>query len=133
VISGGGAPRVLVVEDVQEIRRAFRGALEAAGYEVVTAEDEASASEAARTRPPALVVVCLPQPPLDAVEAGLRVRGQSPADGDVPLVIVPGTRSDLEGVDVHLGRNVYVSYLGSFEQLDRLMASLLSAAQARPF
>ena len=122
----GGPPRVLVIQDVQEIRRAFRAALEASGYEVVAAEDEASASEAARRQRPSLIIVCLPQPPLDAVEAGLKIREQALAGEEVPLIILPGTRSDLEGVDVPLGRNVYVSYLGSFEQLDGLMSSVLS-------
>ena len=116
-----------MIQDVQEIRRAFREALEASGYEVATAEDEASGLEAARRHPPALLVVCLPHPPLVAVQAGPRIRGQALAGEEVPLVIIPGTRAALEGVDVPLGHNVYVSYLGSFEQLDRLMASLLSA------
>ena len=48
------APRILVVDDEQQILRALRTSLRAAGYEVETAETAEGALAAAAMQPPEL-------------------------------------------------------------------------------
>ena len=52
-------PRVLVVDDEQQILRALRTSLRGAGYEVDTAETAEGALAAAALRPPEAVVLDL--------------------------------------------------------------------------
>ena len=55
-------PRVLVVDDEQQILRALRTSLRGAGYEVETAETAEGALAAAAMRPPEAVILDLVLP-----------------------------------------------------------------------
>ncbi len=126
----GHHPRVLVIQDEQEVRRAFKQALERSGYAVSTAEDAETALEVALRARPELIVISLPAPPLDVVNSAIAIRAQGGLGEKVPLVILPAVRTEIEAADIPLGHEVYVSFLSGFEQLENLLRGLL--ARARP-
>lgn len=72
-------PRALLVDDAVEVRRVLQRALTADGFEVEEAGDGEAALEAARTRPPDVVVLDLSLPNLDGVEVCRRLRSFSDA------------------------------------------------------
>src|SRR4029077_20882769 len=78
------APRVLVVEDDDDIAQALQRSLRMEGYEVRTAGDGQSALEQGRAFAPDLVVLDLGLPKLDGVEVARALR----ADDDVPILIL---------------------------------------------
>lgn len=68
------SPRVLVVDDEPQIRRALRIALRANGYEVEEADTGARAVEVAAVRRPDLVILDLMLPDMDGAEVCRRLR-----------------------------------------------------------
>lgn len=66
--------RVLIVEDDADVRRALAIRLKAAGYEVTTAADDASAIAAARDVPPDLILLDLGLPGGDGYAVMGRIR-----------------------------------------------------------
>jgi DNA-binding response OmpR family regulator len=71
--------QILVVDDEPELVRFVRRALEAEGYQVLTATDGAEGLRLALTRTPDLMVLDLRMPGVDgeAVLAGVLARGSS--------------------------------------------------------
>ncbi len=130
-MTNDGQPRrVLVIQDEQEVRRAFKQALERSGYAVWTAEDAETALEVAQRTQPELIVISLPAPPLDVINSAVEIRAQAALGDKVPLVVLPAVRTEIEAADVALGHGVYFSFLSGFEQLESLLQGLL--AQALP-
>ncbi len=72
--------RVLVVDDEQQILRALRTSLRAAGYEVDTADTVEAALAAAAMRPPEAVILdlVLPDGTGTAVARGFRMGSSAP-------------------------------------------------------
>ncbi len=114
--------RVLVVEDEPLIRRALSASLGAAGYEVVTAADGASALQAAALRQPAAVVLDLRLPDMEGVEVCRRLRGWS----QVPVIVVSAVDSETEKIAaLDAGADDYVTKpYAAGELLARLRAAL---------
>ncbi|MBK3776140.1 response regulator [Azospirillum brasilense] len=115
--------RVLVVDDEPPIRRFLRTTLTAQGYDIAEAEDGAGALEAARRRPPDLLVLDLGLPGIDGLEVIRRLR----ADGVAAPIIVLSSRADeagkVEALD--LGADDYVTKpFGMDELLARIRAAL---------
>lgn len=71
--------RALLVDDAPEVRRVLERALSADGFEVEEVGDGEAALEAARARPPDVVVLDLGLPTLDGVEVCRRLRSFSDA------------------------------------------------------
>ena len=71
--------RALLVDDAPEVRRVLERALSADGFEVEEVGDGDAALEAARARPPDVVVLDLGLPTLDGVEVCRRLRSFSDA------------------------------------------------------
>jgi CheY-like chemotaxis protein len=97
----GSRGRVLVVEDEEETRHAYRAILEQAGWTVeeATTGDEAVASAA--RRPPALMLVDIAIPGLDGWETTRRVKSgvthggrEGPAGPPIPVLAVTGHALD---------------------------------------
>jgi CheY-like chemotaxis protein len=76
---------VLVVEDVEWIRRGMKRNLQLLGYRVVEAADAAAAVESALACPPDVIVTEEELPTLDALTES--VRGPGPLHG-VPVAII---------------------------------------------
>jgi two-component system response regulator MprA len=77
-------PRVLVVEDDQEIANVLLRSLRLEGYDVRAAGDGVSALDEAIVFEPDAVVLDLGLPRLDGVEVAKKLR----SDGDVPILVL---------------------------------------------
>jgi two-component system KDP operon response regulator KdpE len=67
-------PRVLVVDDEQQIRRSLRVTLRTNGYEVDEAATGEAALDSVAVRPPELIILDLALPDVDGVEVTRRLR-----------------------------------------------------------
>jgi two-component system, OmpR family, response regulator MprA len=120
------APRVLVVEDDEDIAQALQRSLRMEGYEVRTASDGHAALEHGRTFAPDLVILDLGLPGLDGLEVARVLRD----DGDVPILILTARdalESRVEGLDS--GADDYL--IKPFERQE-LLARLRALLRRRP-
>lgn len=102
------ADTVLVVDDEQDIADLVGYRLRQAGYDVVTAYDGDAAVEAARRRPPDLVVLDLMLPRRSGLEV-LKVFRGAPATRGVPVIILTARSEEVDRiVGFELGADDYV-------------------------
>src|SRR5213080_2089340 len=120
------APRVLVVEDDEDIAQALQRSLRMEGYEVRAAPDGRSALEHGRAFAPDLVILDLGLPEVDGIEVARRMR----AEADVPILILTARDaldSRVEGLDS--GADDYL--VKPFER-DELLARIRALLRRRP-
>ena len=120
------APRVLVVEDDEDIAQALQRSLRMEGYEVRSAPDGAAALEHGRTFAPDLVILDLGLPEIDGIEVAKRLRD----DDDVPILILTARdalESRVEGLDA--GADDYL--VKPFERQE-LLARMRALLRRRP-
>jgi CheY-like chemotaxis protein len=86
------SPRVLIVDDVPEIREVLIRSLDASGMEVFEAENGTAALRAARNDVPDVVVSDIDMPLMDGLELCRRLRAD-PVTRRVIVVIVSGDAS----------------------------------------
>ena len=115
-------PRVLVVDDEQQILRALRTSLRGAGYEVDTAETAESALATAALKPPEAVILDLVLPDGTGVEVCRELRTWSSA----PVIVLSAVGEEREKVAaLDAGADDYVTKpVGIDELLARLRAVL---------
>src|SRR5213082_2623945 len=92
------APRVLVIEDDEDIAQALQRSLRMEGYEVRTAGDGEVALEEGRAFAPDLVILDLGLPKLDGLEVARALRGGD----DVPILMLTARdalEARVEGLD----------------------------------
>ena len=119
-------PRVLVVEDDEDIALALQRSLRMEGYEVRIAPDGEAALDSAGAFHPDLVVLDLGLPKLDGIEVARRLR----EGGDVPILMLTArdaTESRVEGLDS--GADDYL--VKPFERQE-LLARLRALLRRRP-
>ena len=120
------APRILVVEDDEDIAQALQRSLRMEGYEVRTSPDGLDALEQARTFAPDLVILDLGLPKVDGIEVARALR----ADDDVPILILTARdalESRVEGLDA--GADDYL--VKPFERQE-LLARMRAQLRRRP-
>ena len=119
-------PRVLVVDDEQQILRALRTSLRGAGYEVETAETAESALAAAAMRPPEAVILDLVLPDGTGTDVCRELRSWSSA----PVIVLSAIGEEREKVAaLDAGADDYVTKpVGIDELLARLRAVLRRTA-----
>jgi DNA-binding response OmpR family regulator len=120
------APRVLVVEDDEDIAQALQRSLRMEGYEVRAAANGAAALEHGRTFAPDLVILDLGLPEIDGIEVAKRLRD----DDDVPILILTARdalESRVEGLDA--GADDYL--VKPFERQE-LLARMRALLRRRP-
>src|SRR5271156_1423206 len=120
------APRVLVVEDDEDIAQALQRSLRMEGYEVRSAGDGDIALEHARSFAPDLVILDLGLPTLD----GSGVARARREHDDIPILILPArdaVESRVEGLDS--GADDYL--VKPFERQE-LLARLRALLRRRP-
>lgn len=83
--------RILLVEDQPLVRKAVRGALEDAGFEVVEAADGEEGLSVARHSTFDLAIVDIWMPRVDGIEFLKQVRG---VHAELPVVIISGGGPD---------------------------------------
>ena len=122
----GRDPRVLVVEDDEEIAQVLQRSLRLEGYEVRVAADGESALDQSAAFNPDLVILDLGLPKLDGMEVARRLRR---AD-DVPILMLTARdalESRVEGLDA--GADAYL--VKPFERQE-LLARLRALLRRRP-
>jgi two-component system KDP operon response regulator KdpE len=119
------APRILVVDDEQQILRALRTSLRAAGYEVVTAETAEGALAAAAMQPPEAFILDLVLPDGSGIDVCRELRTWSTA----PVIVLSAVGEEGEKVSaLDAGADDYVTKpVGIDELLARLRAALRRA------
>ena len=120
------APRVLVVEDDEDIAQALQRSLRMEGYDVRTSPDGEDALEQGRSFAPDLVILDLGLPKLDGVEVAKALR----ADEDVPILMLTARdalESRVEGLDA--GADDYL--VKPFERQE-LLARMRALLRRRP-
>jgi two-component system, OmpR family, response regulator MprA len=119
-------PRVLVVEDDEEIAQVLQRSLRLDGYEVRLAADGETALDTAAAYHPDLVILDLGLPRLDGMEVARRLR----AADDVPILMLTARdalESRVEGLDA--GADDYL--VKPFERQE-LLARLRALLRRRP-
>ena len=121
-------PRVLVVDDEQQILRALQTSLRGAGYEVETADTAERALAAAAMRPPEAVILDLVLPDGTGIEVCRELRKWSSA----PVILLSAVGEEREKVAaLDTGADDYVTKpVGIDELLARLRAVLRRRAPA---
>jgi CheY-like chemotaxis protein len=110
-MQGHRSPRILVVDDVQEIRLIHSAFLDASGMEVSTAENGSMALDAVRRGVPDVIVTDLKMPVMDGLDLCRQIRAHA-ATRDIVVVAVTGdapthTQSALDaGCDVVLEKPI---------------------------
>jgi DNA-binding response OmpR family regulator len=122
----GRAPRVLVVEDDDDIAQVLQRSLRMEGYEVRVADDGVDALDQAHAFLPDLVILDLGLPKLDGVDVARELRGRD----DIPILILTARdalESRVEGLDA--GADDYL--VKPFERQE-LLARLRALLRRRP-
>jgi two-component system response regulator MprA len=122
----GRSPRVLVVEDDEDIALALQRSLRLEGYDVRVSRDGAVALDDYRQFLPDLVLLDLGLPKLDGIEVAQRMR----SDGDVPILMLTARDaldSRVEGLDS--GADDYL--VKPFERQE-LLARMRALLRRRP-
>lgn len=120
------APRILVVEDDEDIAQALQRSLRMEGYEVRTAGDGELALEHGRSFAPDLVILDLGLPGLDGLDVARALRSED----DVPILILTArdaVESRVEGLDS--GADDYL--VKPFERQE-LLARMRALLRRRP-
>jgi two-component system KDP operon response regulator KdpE len=115
-------PRILVVDDEQQILRALSTSLRGAGYEVETADTAEAALAAAAMRPPEALILDLVLPDRSGIEVARELRTWSTA----PVIVLSAVGEEREKVEaLDAGADDYVTKpVGIDELLARLRAVL---------
>ena len=119
-------PRVLVVDDEQQILRALRTSLRGAGYEVETAETAEGALAAAAMRPPEAVILDVLLPDGNGTDVARELRKWSSA----PILVLSAVGEEKEKIAaLDAGADDYVTKpFSGDELLARLRAALRRTA-----
>jgi DNA-binding response OmpR family regulator len=120
------APRILVVEDDDDIAQALQRSLRMEGYEVRTAGDGADGLEQAHAFAPDLVILDLGLPKVDGLDVARSLRERD----DLPILILTARdalESRVEGLDA--GADDYL--VKPFERQE-LLARLRALLRRRP-
>jgi len=94
----GRVCRVLVVDDVPDVRRLHTRLLYGSGMEVATAENGVQALDAVRRSAPDVVVTDVNMPVMDGLDLCRRLRADA-ATRDVVVVVVTAEESDQTAYD----------------------------------
>ncbi|HEV2882758.1 MAG TPA: response regulator [Pyrinomonadaceae bacterium] len=130
-MSGGENRRtILLVEEDDETRRILKVSLQIDGYRVLPALNEEDALDrvAGRGAQADLVLVNLVgKTPEDGLAAGRRIRAHAKYDGHTPLVVIAEKYGkELEGTNVNVSGNDWITYPEDHDQLRNLLARLLN-------
>ena len=121
---------IFLIEEDDETRRLLAANFKRQGYRVLLALDEEDALErvsGGRLQADLVLVNLVGKPPAEVLVIGRRIRSYAELDAGTPLVVMAEKYGpDLEGTDVQVGENDWITYPENGEQLDRLLARLTS-------
>ncbi|MDX6695339.1 MAG: hypothetical protein QOF02_2942 [Blastocatellia bacterium] len=119
---------IFLVEEDDDTRPLMRENLQREGYRVLLAVDEEDAMDRVSGGVKAdLIIINLVGKPLERVlHIGRAIREHAKYDGHTPLVVMAEKYgADLEGTDVNVSGNDWITYPEDHEQLRNLLARLL--------
>lgn len=120
---------ILLIEEDDETRPILKQNLQRYGYRVLIALDEEDARDrvgGGGVQADLILIDLVGKFPQDVLEAGQRVRAHAKYDGRTPLVALAEKYGvDLEGTDVNVSGNDWITYLEEHDQLPNLLARLL--------
>jgi two-component system alkaline phosphatase synthesis response regulator PhoP len=103
------APRVLVVDDLPDMRAVFVLTLRRTGWEVLEAGDGVEAIEAAHVYHPDVILMDYNMPVLDGIEACRQIKNQ-PAFNDTPVLIYTGAfASNVRDAALNAGAEAFLT------------------------
>ena len=121
---------IFLIEEDDDTRPILKHNLQTDGYRVLLALDEEDAYERVQGKGvyADLVLINLVGKSIeDALEIGRRIRAHAKYDGHTPLVVMAEKYGpDLEGTDVNVGGNDWITYPEDHEQLKNLLGHLLA-------
>lgn len=134
---GNNKQTIFLIEEDNETRPLLKENLQRRGYHVIIALDEEDAMERIRGgRIPAdlILINLVGKSTEEAISLGRRLREHAKYDGHTPLVVMAEKYGDdLEGTDVNVSGNDWITYLEEHGQLENLLARLLlSPSQDMP-
>jgi CheY-like chemotaxis protein len=119
------APCIFVLEPDDDVRPALKHNLQHWGYNVVMAIDEEDVSQRIQAGQNHFDLILLNQSnrSLDQMMAiGQQIRQSTERDSQTPIVVLAERYgADLEGQDMQVGDQAYVTYLEDGEQLKRIL------------
>lgn len=121
--------RILVVDDDPDILQFVRMNLELEGFDAETAGSGQEALDAAKARPPDLVLLDIMMPAMDGLTVLRRLR-QSPATSNVPVIILTAkalAEDRVRGLD--LGADDYITKPFDLEEMVARVRTVLRRAQ----
>lgn len=126
-------PIILLIEEDNETRAILRKNLRQDGYRLLLAVDEADALDRlegdGHVRADLILINLVGKTPGEVLQIGQRLREHGKYDSTTPLVVLAEKYgADLEGTDVEVGHNDWITYPEDAEQLHRLLARLTARA-----
>lgn len=121
---------IFLLEADDETRPILKSNLQRYGYHVIVALDEEDALERAEEgslRADLILVDVVGTTPEDALHVGRQIRTFLPRNGQTPLVVMAEKYgAEVEGTDVRVGDNEWITYLEEPYQLKNLLARLVN-------
>jgi DNA-binding response OmpR family regulator len=125
----GHQPTIFLVEEDDDTRPILKHNLKTYGYHVLIALDEEDALEriGGVRHADLLLVNLVGKTPDEVLQIGRRIREHAKYDGHTPLVVMAERFGpDVEGTDVNVSGNDWVTYLEYPNQLKNLLSRLTS-------
>ena len=118
-------PRILVAEDEPDMLQMVTKNLEGAGFDVLTADDGATALATAREQRPALLVLDLMLPAMSGLEV-CRALKRDPATAGIPIIMLTARAEEVDRiVGFELGADDYMTKPFSPRELVLRIQSIL--------
>lgn len=126
----GEQPRIFLIEEDDDTRAVLKRNLARYGYRVLLALDEEDALDrvgAGGTRADLVLIDLINKTEDMVLGIGRRIREHAKFDGETPLVVMAEKYgADVEGTDVNVGGNDWITYLEDPDQLKNLLARLVN-------
>ena len=123
---------IFLIEEDDETRRLLVNNLKKEGYHLLLAVDEEDARDRVGDgllEADLILINLVGKTPEDVLSIGRGIREYGKYDGHTPLVVMAEKYGpDLEGTDVNVSDNDWITYPEDHEQLERLLARLTSQA-----
>ena len=121
-------PTIFLLEEDDNTQRPLKANLRKQGFRVLLAVDMEDAFDWFSTgyiQADLLMVNLVRKSPEEALEVGRTLRQRAKYDGHTPLVVLAEKFSrELEGTDVNVSGNDWITYLEDHDQLGNLLARL---------
>jgi PleD family two-component response regulator len=122
-------PIILLIEEDDETRPLLRRNLQKDGYRLLLAVDEEDALDRlggdVQVRANLILINLVGKTPDEVLRIGQRIREHGKYDSTTPLVVIAEKYGeDVEGTDVNVGDNDWITYPEDAGQLHRLLARL---------